>query len=173
MSWFDDKSDTELLDLIPFFERLSKADDIYPLLTEQRTSGWQTEDIRMKVINGRCRHGTIEDGGSLVPHRFQLPQGPLHSYLPFIFLHISILLNAWDRCLNQKPNATESVSNGITFVVLRHLFWKQSFGKLVYEKWFAVKLMFCLTWKQRNTAVMMQTATRVWMCHPAGAGLPS
>ncbi|TWW80496.1 CTD small phosphatase-like protein [Takifugu flavidus] len=39
VSWFDDKSDTELLDLIPFFERLSQADDIYPFLTEQRTSG--------------------------------------------------------------------------------------------------------------------------------------
>lgn len=38
VSWFDDLSDTELLDLIPFFERLSKADDIYAFLTEQRTS---------------------------------------------------------------------------------------------------------------------------------------
>lgn len=38
VSWFDDMSDTELLDLIPFFERLSKADDIYAFLTEQRTS---------------------------------------------------------------------------------------------------------------------------------------
>lgn len=37
-SWFDDMSDTELLDLIPFFERLSKADDIYEFLTQQRTS---------------------------------------------------------------------------------------------------------------------------------------
>ncbi|KAG8000850.1 Carboxy-terminal domain RNA polymerase II polypeptide A small phosphatase 1 [Nibea albiflora] len=37
-SWFDDMSDTELLDLIPFFERLSKADDIYDFLTQQRTS---------------------------------------------------------------------------------------------------------------------------------------
>nr|XP_046260131.1 carboxy-terminal domain RNA polymerase II polypeptide A small phosphatase 1-like isoform X2 [Scatophagus argus] len=37
-SWFDDMSDTELLDLIPFFERLSKVDDIYDFLTQQRTS---------------------------------------------------------------------------------------------------------------------------------------
>ncbi|XP_030284383.1 probable phosphatase PSR2 isoform X1 [Sparus aurata] len=37
-SWFDDMSDTELLDLIPFFERLSKSDDIYDFLTQQRTS---------------------------------------------------------------------------------------------------------------------------------------
>ncbi|KAK1789081.1 hypothetical protein P4O66_015030 [Electrophorus voltai] len=37
-SWFDDMSDTELLDLIPFFERLSKVDDVYAVLTQQRTS---------------------------------------------------------------------------------------------------------------------------------------
>uniref|UniRef100_A0A3Q1F8C9 protein-serine/threonine phosphatase n=1 Tax=Acanthochromis polyacanthus TaxID=80966 RepID=A0A3Q1F8C9_9TELE len=37
-SWFDDMSDTELLDLIPFFERLSKVDDIYEILKQQRTS---------------------------------------------------------------------------------------------------------------------------------------
>ncbi|XP_072253987.1 uncharacterized protein [Leuresthes tenuis] len=38
VSWFDDTSDTELLDLIPFFERLSKVDDIYDVLNKQRTS---------------------------------------------------------------------------------------------------------------------------------------
>ncbi|XP_062862343.1 uncharacterized protein LOC134324428 [Trichomycterus rosablanca] len=37
-SWFDDMSDTELLDLIPFFERLSKVDDVYAVLKQQRTS---------------------------------------------------------------------------------------------------------------------------------------
>jgi TFIIF-interacting CTD phosphatase-like protein len=31
-------SDTELLDLIPFFERLSKVDDIYDILKQQRTT---------------------------------------------------------------------------------------------------------------------------------------
>ncbi|XP_023657598.1 carboxy-terminal domain RNA polymerase II polypeptide A small phosphatase 1 [Paramormyrops kingsleyae] len=36
-SWFDDTSDTELLDLIPFFERLSKVDDVYTVLKQQRT----------------------------------------------------------------------------------------------------------------------------------------
>uniref|UniRef100_A0AAQ4PZ87 protein-serine/threonine phosphatase n=1 Tax=Gasterosteus aculeatus aculeatus TaxID=481459 RepID=A0AAQ4PZ87_GASAC len=35
-SWFDDMSDTELLDLIPFFERLSKVDDIYDVLQQQQ-----------------------------------------------------------------------------------------------------------------------------------------
>ncbi|KAK2839513.1 hypothetical protein Q5P01_013253 [Channa striata] len=37
-SWFDDMSDTELLDLIPFFERLSKVENIYDILEQQRTS---------------------------------------------------------------------------------------------------------------------------------------
>lgn len=37
-SWFDDMADTELLDLIPFFERLSKVDDIYDILKQQRTT---------------------------------------------------------------------------------------------------------------------------------------
>lgn len=34
-SWFDDMSDTELLDLIPFFERLSKVDNVYSVLKHQ------------------------------------------------------------------------------------------------------------------------------------------
>ncbi|KFV74752.1 Carboxy-terminal domain RNA polymerase II polypeptide A small phosphatase 1, partial [Struthio camelus australis] len=31
-SWFDNMADTELLDLLPFFERLSKVDDVYTVL---------------------------------------------------------------------------------------------------------------------------------------------
>lgn len=31
-SWFDDMTDTELLDLIPFFEGLSQEDDVYSML---------------------------------------------------------------------------------------------------------------------------------------------
>ncbi|XP_016301140.1 carboxy-terminal domain RNA polymerase II polypeptide A small phosphatase 1-like [Sinocyclocheilus anshuiensis] len=37
-SWFDDMSDRELLDLIPFFERLSKVDNVYTVLKQQRTT---------------------------------------------------------------------------------------------------------------------------------------
>ncbi|XP_067843084.1 carboxy-terminal domain RNA polymerase II polypeptide A small phosphatase 1-like isoform X1 [Heptranchias perlo] len=37
-SWFDDMSDRELLDLLPFFERLSKEDDIYTMLQEHKSS---------------------------------------------------------------------------------------------------------------------------------------
>lgn len=31
-SWFDDMTDTELLDLIPFFEGLSQEDSVYSML---------------------------------------------------------------------------------------------------------------------------------------------
>ena len=31
ISWFDDKNDTELLDMIPFFERMAKVDDVTTL----------------------------------------------------------------------------------------------------------------------------------------------
>ncbi|XP_013926525.1 PREDICTED: carboxy-terminal domain RNA polymerase II polypeptide A small phosphatase 1 [Thamnophis sirtalis] len=37
-SWFDNMADTELLDLLPFFERLSKVDDVYTVLKQQRTT---------------------------------------------------------------------------------------------------------------------------------------
>lgn len=32
MSWFDDMSDRELLDLIPFFEQLARTDDIFSFI---------------------------------------------------------------------------------------------------------------------------------------------
>lgn len=31
-SWFDDMSDTELRDLVPFFEKLSQVDNVYSVL---------------------------------------------------------------------------------------------------------------------------------------------
>lgn len=31
-SWFDDVNDSELLELIPFFEKLSKVDSVYSVL---------------------------------------------------------------------------------------------------------------------------------------------
>lgn len=34
-SWFDDMTDTELLDLLPFFEGLSKVDNVYQVLKNQ------------------------------------------------------------------------------------------------------------------------------------------
>ncbi|XP_064598080.1 CTD small phosphatase-like protein [Liolophura sinensis] len=37
-SWFDDMSDTELLDLLPFFENLSKVDNVYTVLKNANTT---------------------------------------------------------------------------------------------------------------------------------------
>lgn len=31
-SWFDDMTDKELLHLIPFFEKLSKMENVYPVI---------------------------------------------------------------------------------------------------------------------------------------------
>jgi RNA polymerase II subunit A small phosphatase-like protein len=31
-SWFDDMSDSELLDLMPFFENLARVDNVYSML---------------------------------------------------------------------------------------------------------------------------------------------
>ena len=38
-SWFDDPDDTELLDLIPFFEALDKVDDVVSVLGQNRQLG--------------------------------------------------------------------------------------------------------------------------------------
>ena len=35
-SWFDNMSDTELHDLLPFFEQLSRVDDVYSVLRQPR-----------------------------------------------------------------------------------------------------------------------------------------
>ncbi|OCT61025.1 carboxy-terminal domain RNA polymerase II polypeptide A small phosphatase 1 [Xenopus laevis] len=37
-SWFDDMTDTELLDLLPFFERISRVDDVYSVLKQSRSA---------------------------------------------------------------------------------------------------------------------------------------
>ncbi len=36
-SWFDDMQDTELLDLVPFFEGLAKVDNVYTVLKNANT----------------------------------------------------------------------------------------------------------------------------------------
>lgn len=38
ISWFDDVNDTELIDLIPHFERLSSVDSVYSILKQSNTN---------------------------------------------------------------------------------------------------------------------------------------
>ncbi len=38
ISWFDDMSDTELIDLIPHFERLASVDSVYSILKQSNTN---------------------------------------------------------------------------------------------------------------------------------------
>lgn len=41
-SWFDDTTDSELLDLIPLFEKLSKVDSVYSVLCNSNQPIQQT-----------------------------------------------------------------------------------------------------------------------------------
>ncbi len=47
-SWFDDMTDTELSDLIPFFEKLSKVENVYSVL---RNANQNMNSINMSVSN--------------------------------------------------------------------------------------------------------------------------
>lgn len=46
-SWFEDRNDTELLDLIPFFEALDKEDNVVTALS--RCHQFQTTPIPMEI----------------------------------------------------------------------------------------------------------------------------
>ncbi|XP_022918869.1 phosphatase Herzog [Onthophagus taurus] len=50
-SWFDDMSDSELLDLIPFFERLSKMDNVYTVLCNSNHP-YNSSVPQLTTING-------------------------------------------------------------------------------------------------------------------------
>ncbi|CAN7999179.1 unnamed protein product [Ixodes pacificus] len=59
-SWFDDMSDTELRDLIPFFEKLSKVDDVYSVLRNS---------------NNAAATAATGGGGGMVSPAFPTPPG--------------------------------------------------------------------------------------------------
>ncbi|KAK2723001.1 carboxy-terminal domain RNA polymerase II polypeptide A small phosphatase 1-like [Artemia franciscana] len=48
-SWFDDLNDTELRDLIPFFERLAEVDNVYTVLRNPLQSMMQVQSISKEV----------------------------------------------------------------------------------------------------------------------------
>lgn len=72
-SWFDDMSDTELRDLIPFFETLGKADNIYnflhncnhPHLTNRQINGTDHQNNQTKV-NPQLLSPGVSGGNVLV-----------------------------------------------------------------------------------------------------------
>uniref|UniRef100_A0A0A9X8N7 protein-serine/threonine phosphatase n=1 Tax=Lygus hesperus TaxID=30085 RepID=A0A0A9X8N7_LYGHE len=50
-SWFDDMTDTEMLDLIPFFENLSKADNVYTMLCNSNHPYNSTNNTTTNHVN--------------------------------------------------------------------------------------------------------------------------
>lgn len=61
-SWFDDMTDSELLDLIPFFENLSKMDNVYTVLCNSNhpynSSVPQLNDVSAIVQNNHSPTST-------------------------------------------------------------------------------------------------------------------
>lgn len=53
-SWFEDPNDTELLDLIPFFEALSKVDNVLTILGQNHT--FQSPTMINSVSTEEERH---------------------------------------------------------------------------------------------------------------------
>lgn len=51
-TWFDNMSDTELRDLVPFFEKLSKVDDIYTVLRSENSNSPQSQNQLTRGPNG-------------------------------------------------------------------------------------------------------------------------
>lgn len=60
-SWFDDMTDSELLDLIPFFEKLSNVDNIYTMLCN---SNHPYNQVPQNVKNNHSNQGSGSVGAS-------------------------------------------------------------------------------------------------------------
>nr|CAI5836959.1 unnamed protein product [Callosobruchus analis] len=55
-SWFDDMNDSELLDLIPFFEKLAKMDNVYTVLCNSNHPYNNTTSGQQQQVNGPQNH---------------------------------------------------------------------------------------------------------------------
>uniref|UniRef100_A0AAV2JWM2 protein-serine/threonine phosphatase n=1 Tax=Knipowitschia caucasica TaxID=637954 RepID=A0AAV2JWM2_KNICA len=65
-SWFDDMNDTELLDLLPFFEGLSKEEEVYSVLQNLRSSYTTPFGLRQTLI--KCPFSSSPTRGALECH---------------------------------------------------------------------------------------------------------
>lgn len=65
-SWFDDMNDRELLDLIPFFERISKADNVYALLKSGMAGGTTANARTMQIGSSNNRNSNGSSDISMV-----------------------------------------------------------------------------------------------------------
>lgn len=63
-SWFDDMSDSELLDLIPFFEKLSKMDNVYTVLCNSN----HPYNNSLPQLNGPSSHSPILQNNHAPPN---------------------------------------------------------------------------------------------------------
>lgn len=51
-SWFDDSHDTELLDLIPYFEKLATCDSVYSVLKQQSNTSSMQNSLNHQMAHG-------------------------------------------------------------------------------------------------------------------------
>lgn len=58
-SWFDDMTDSELLDLIPFFEKLSKVENVYSVLCNSNHP-YNTNTTSASILNQQQQHNNLQ-----------------------------------------------------------------------------------------------------------------
>lgn len=90
-SWFQDTSDTELNDLIPFFERLSTVDNVYKVLKNAQiqnspnmpliNNSPQSADLHNRAPLNSITTSVLSPNPTNVypPTNFQSPQYMIHS----------------------------------------------------------------------------------------------
>lgn len=70
-SWFDDLSDSELLDLIPLFEKLSQVDSVYTVLCNSNNPINQSIYNNLNNITHASSNQHIQSSGQQSQHQQQ------------------------------------------------------------------------------------------------------
>lgn len=78
-SWFDDLSDSELLDLIPLFEKLSQVDSVYTVLCNSNNPINQSIYNNLNNITHASSNQHIQSSGQQSQHHQQQQQHSLSS----------------------------------------------------------------------------------------------